>query len=102
MQTEPSDKHLVRLGSHIEFNEFREFYLNLGMELKKWKNTQSTYVGHSCEGIMAMAMKQWKQLNSSKLKESTLKDLSDALMKVNLSSHLICQVYSFVIYQVLI
>lgn len=94
MQTEPSDKHLVRLGSQIDFNVFREFVLYLGMDLQKWQSIQSTYAAHSSEGIRAMALKQWKNSNLSKLKDPTLKDLSDALTKVNQNSHLICQVYS--------
>ncbi|CAG2245974.1 unnamed protein product [Mytilus edulis] len=92
LQTQPSDKHLVRLGSQIEHGMFREFFLNLGMELQKWHSTESTYTTHSSEGIRSMALKQWKTCNLSKLKDPTLKDLSDALLKVKLDSHLVCQV----------
>ncbi|XP_076082141.1 uncharacterized protein LOC143052879 [Mytilus galloprovincialis] len=93
LQTQPSDKHLVRLGSQIEHGMFREFFLNLGMELQKWHSTESTYTTHSSEGIRSMALKQWKTCNLSKLKDPTLKDLSDALQKVKLDSHLVCQIF---------
>ncbi|CAG2219395.1 unnamed protein product [Mytilus edulis] len=67
LQTQPSDKHLVRLGSQIEHG--------------------------ISEGIRSMALKQWKTCNLSKLKDPTLKDLSDALQKVKLDSHLVCQIF---------
>ncbi|XP_063438422.1 uncharacterized protein LOC134719342 [Mytilus trossulus] len=93
LQTQPSDKHLVRLGSQIEYGIFREFFLNLGMELQKWRSTESTYASHSTEGIRSMALRQWKTCNLSKLKDPTLKHISDALKEVNFDSHLVCQIF---------
>ncbi|CAG2245971.1 unnamed protein product [Mytilus edulis] len=91
LQTQPSDKHLVRLGSQIEYGIFKDFFLNLGMKLHKWHSIESTYVSHSTEGIRSMALRQWKTSNLSKLKDPTLKHISDALKEVNLDSHLVCQ-----------
>ncbi|CAC5406648.1 unnamed protein product [Mytilus coruscus] len=93
LKTEPSDKHLVRLGSHIGIKSFDEFFINLGMERKDWDSTEHTYAGHSSDGIMSMALKQWKKFKLLKLEEPTLRDLAIALEAVNLNTHLICQVF---------
>ncbi|CAC5398604.1 unnamed protein product [Mytilus coruscus] len=72
-------------------DSFREFCIYLGMEQKDLENTISTYDGHSSEGKMLMALKQWKMSQLGNLKDPTLKDLSGALEKANIDSHLICQ-----------
>ncbi|VDI10293.1 Hypothetical predicted protein [Mytilus galloprovincialis] len=92
LKTEPDDKHLVRLGSQIGIKSFGEFFINLGMKRKDWESTEYTYAGHSSEGIMSMALKQWKKFKISKLETPTLQNLSDALTAVNLDRHVICQV----------
>ncbi|CAG2220165.1 unnamed protein product [Mytilus edulis] len=92
LRTEPSDKHLVRLGCHIGINLFRDFFIYLGMEVKEWEDINSQYVGHSPKGIMSVALTQWKHSMLSRLKDPTLKDLCDALKNVELDSHLICQI----------
>ncbi|XP_052083870.1 uncharacterized protein LOC127721232 [Mytilus californianus] len=89
LKTEPSDKHLVRLGGQIGIRSFEEFFINLGMEKNKWENTEYMYAGHSPEGIMSMALNTWKHSREN----PSLKDLSDALIAVNLNGHLICQVF---------
>lgn len=88
LKTEPSDKHLVRLGSQMEIASFKDFFIHLGMEGREWENTIDTYDGHSAYGKMAMALHKWK-LSGSK---STFKELVEALTKVNLDKHIICQV----------
>lgn len=75
-------------------DSFREFCIYLGMEQKDLENTISTYDGHSSEGKMSMALKQWKMSQLGNLKDPTLKDLSNALEKAKIDSHIICQVYS--------
>lgn len=62
------------------------------MKRKDWESTEYTYAGHSPEGIMSMALKQWKKLKISKLENPTLQNLSDALTAINLDGHVICQV----------
>ncbi|CAG2223917.1 unnamed protein product [Mytilus edulis] len=96
LKQEPRDKHLVRLGYQISINDFQGFYINLGMTRRQWDNTLDMYDGHSMEGIMSMALVKWKESKKSKLLDAmnpTLKDLSDALEKVELDSHVICQVF---------
>ncbi|XP_071136777.1 uncharacterized protein [Mytilus edulis] len=93
LHTEPSDKHLVRLGSQIGMDSFREFYIYLGMEQKDLENIFSTYAGHSSEGKMSMALQQWKISQLDNLKDPTLKNLSVALEKAKIDSHLICQIF---------
>ncbi|XP_071122541.1 uncharacterized protein [Mytilus edulis] len=93
LKTEPSDKHLVRLGSQIGIKSFQDFYLHLGMTTGQWDNTSYMYGTHSCEGIMLMALVKWKESKSLDIVEPSLKDLSDALQKVNLDCHVICQVF---------
>ncbi|XP_076073079.1 uncharacterized protein LOC143044801 [Mytilus galloprovincialis] len=90
---EPSDKHLVRLGGQIGIKLFEEFFINLGMNKKQWESIEYTYDGHSSEGIMSMALTQWRNTKLSKMEKPTLKDLTDALRAVDLDSHLICQVF---------
>ncbi|XP_063447540.1 uncharacterized protein LOC134727081 [Mytilus trossulus] len=90
---EPSDKHLVRLGGKIGIKSFEEFFINLGMNKKDWESTEYMYAGHSSDGIMSMALKQWRKTKLSKLEKHTLQDLTDAMRAVNLGSHLICQVF---------
>lgn len=95
LRTEPSAKHLVRLGSQIGIKSFQEFYLHLGMTTRQWENTVNRYYhdyGHSSEGIMCMALIQWKRLKLSNLAEPTMKDIEDALVATNLDTHLLCQV----------
>ncbi|XP_076080074.1 uncharacterized protein LOC143050853 [Mytilus galloprovincialis] len=93
LRTEPSDKHLVRLGSLIGIKSFEEFYIHLGMEKREWESTEYTFAGHSSEGIMSMALKHWKESKLAKLKRPTLQNLSDALTAVELDSHLLCQIF---------
>ncbi|XP_052096418.1 uncharacterized protein LOC127731675 [Mytilus californianus] len=93
LRTEPSDKHLVRLGSQIGIKSFQEFYLHLGMKTRQWENTLDMYHGHSREGIMSMALVKWKDYKLSDLEEPSLEDLANALAKVNLDNHVICQVF---------
>lgn len=62
------------------------------MEQREWESTNSEYCGHSCQGIMAMALKQWKNSKLSKLKKPTLKELYDALSHLKMDKHLLCQV----------
>ncbi|VDI17402.1 Hypothetical predicted protein, partial [Mytilus galloprovincialis] len=93
LEIEPSDKHLVRLGGQIGIKLFEEFFISLGMNKKQWESIEYTYAGHSSEGIMSMALTQWRKTKLSKLGMPTLKDLTHALRAVNLDSHLICQVF---------
>ncbi|XP_052070067.1 uncharacterized protein LOC127708924 [Mytilus californianus] len=93
LEIEPSDKHLVRLGGQIGIKLFEEFFINLGMNKKEWESTEYTYASHNSDGIMSMALKQWRKTKLSKLEKPTLNDLTDALNAVNLDSHLICQVF---------
>lgn len=93
LRTNPSDKHLARLGCQIGIYSFEEFYIQLGMTTMKWENTVDMYGGHSREGIMSMALLKWKESKLSNLEEPTLQDLSDALTATNLDKHCICQVH---------
>ncbi|CAG2208115.1 unnamed protein product [Mytilus edulis] len=93
LKTEPSDKHLVRLGCQIGIRSFEEFFITLGMEKNDWENIEYMYAAHSPEGIMSMALNKWKVSKHTKLETPSLKDLSDALTAVNLNYHLICQVF---------
>ncbi|CAG2236741.1 unnamed protein product [Mytilus edulis] len=93
LRTEPSDKHLVRMGSQIGIHLFEEFFIHLGMTTRQWENTVDLYGGHSREGIMSMALVKWKESKLSDFEEPTLKDLTDALAEVNLDKHAICQVF---------
>lgn len=63
------------------------------MTRREWENTSNMYTGHSNEGIMSMALFKWKKSKLLHAEDPTLKDLSDALKKVKLDSHVICQVY---------
>lgn len=93
LRTEPSNKHLARLVSQIDVESFREFYINLGMTKMKLDKNSDMYVRQSCEGRMSMALVKWKKSKLSDGKDHSLKDLSDALKKVNLDKHVICQVW---------
>lgn len=63
------------------------------MTIKDWGNTSDMYGSQSCEGRMLMALVEWKKSKLSDGKDPSLKDLSDALEKVNLNKdHAICQV----------
>lgn len=93
LRTEPSNKHLARLVSQIDIESFREFYINLGMTKMQWNNNSDMYGSQSCEGRMSMALVKWKKSKLSDGKDPSLKDLSDALKKVNLEKHAICQVW---------
>lgn len=90
LRTEPSDKHLVRLGSQIGIKEFDDFFIQLGMTRRQWENT--VYMYCSPDGIMSMALLQWKLSKLSNLEEPSLKDIEDALVATGLEKHLICQV----------
>lgn len=71
---------------------FQEFYLHLGMTTGQWENTSYMYGNHSCEGIMSMALVQWKKSKLLDDRDPSLKDLLEAMGKVNLNNHAICQV----------
>ena len=92
--TEPSDKHLVRLGSQIGIHTFKQFFILLGMTTRQWENTEDMYCSHSREGIMSMALVKWKESKLSNLEKPTLNDLAEALTAANLNTHFICQVHT--------
>ncbi|CAG2192440.1 unnamed protein product [Mytilus edulis] len=93
IRTEPSDKHLVRLGNQIGIKLFDDFFINLKMDRKKWESIEYTYAGHSPEGIMSMALVKWKECKLENMDDPTLNDLSEALAAVKLDTHAICQVF---------
>ncbi|XP_063426192.1 uncharacterized protein LOC134709993 [Mytilus trossulus] len=93
LRTQPSNKHLVRLGSQIDMCVFKEFCIHLGMAIIQWENTVDMYGSHGREGIMFMALFKWKLSKLYNLEEPSLKDIEDALIATGLDKHLICQVF---------
>ncbi|CAG2224606.1 unnamed protein product [Mytilus edulis] len=91
--TEPSNKHLVRLGSQIGITLFEEFFINLKMDRKILERIEYTYAGQSSEVIMSIALVKWKESKLENLEDPTLNDLSDALAAMTLDTHIICQVF---------
>lgn len=50
------------------------------------------YAGHSPNGIMSMALIEWKETKLSDGEKPSVRNLNDALVESDVDNHLICQV----------
>ncbi|XP_063406294.1 uncharacterized protein LOC134690247 [Mytilus trossulus] len=82
----PSDNELLRFSIHCASSKMHSFVTYLGM-LQKWEDITYNYPDN-IEVSKFLVLSKWKELNV----KGSFKILAEALMEMEISPHLLCQV----------
>lgn len=86
LSTTPSDAEILRLSSKLDPETTRQLLLYLGMEDSDWENLEHNYP-RDCEMVKFMMLINWRNVING-----TFRHLEDALIAMDLRSHILCQV----------
>ncbi|VDI00436.1 Hypothetical predicted protein [Mytilus galloprovincialis] len=91
LESEPNEKHLVRLGSTFGIEKFKDYYSKLGMDATTFENIEYDFKTHGSQGIISVAMIKWKTSQPLANKTPTMNDLFNALGDSD-TTHRMCKV----------
>lgn len=91
LESEPNEKHLVRLGSTFGIEKFKDYYSKLGMDATTFENIAYDFKMHGSQGIISVAMIKWKMSQPLAKKTPTMNDLFTALGDSD-ATHRMCKV----------
>ncbi|CAG2220277.1 unnamed protein product [Mytilus edulis] len=91
LETEPNEKHLVRLGSTFGIEKFKDYYSKLGMDATTFENIEYDFKMHGSQGIISVALIRWKTSHQLANKTPTMNDLFNALGDSD-ATHRMCKV----------
>ena len=83
----PTDQHLLRLAGLVSYGNFSELVIHLGLSNVSSNNIIDPYPEYDLKVVNFVSLCEWRQQ-----KETSFKDLSDALNKVDYNQHVLCQV----------
>ncbi|XP_076083802.1 uncharacterized protein LOC143054666 [Mytilus galloprovincialis] len=82
----PSDIELLRFSNHCESNKMHELVTHLGM-LRIWKDVEYNHP-KDIQVAKFLLLSKWKEIKA----KSNFKTLSEALINMGISTHVLCQV----------
>ncbi|VDI59475.1 Hypothetical predicted protein, partial [Mytilus galloprovincialis] len=82
----PSDIELLRFSNHCKLNQMHELVTHLGM-LRKWENIEYNH-RMNIEVAKFLILSKWKEMKV----KCNFKTLSEALINMDTSTHVLCQV----------
>ncbi|XP_063406325.1 uncharacterized protein LOC134690278 [Mytilus trossulus] len=82
----PSDIELLRFSNHCESNKMHELVTHLGM-LRKWKDIEYNHP-KDIQVAKFLLLSKWKEMKN----KCNFKTLSEALISMDISTHVLCQV----------
>ena len=88
----PTDQHLVRLAGLVPHHKFDDLVIHLGLSKDSCDNIKDQYREYGLKAVNFVALCEWRHQQTKKMKKTSFKDLSDALIKVGYNQHVLCQV----------
>ncbi|VDI20493.1 Hypothetical predicted protein [Mytilus galloprovincialis] len=86
----PNDQHFVQLARTIGIEDFREFFIHLGMTTSDFENLNFRYFSNPMD-IILMGLFDWRDKTESDKAMASFEDLQKALSAIK-RQHYLCQV----------